>query len=153
MQVEQMALRYWALTPPLHFRGGGEMGQTETWPNIGPITMNLDETKWDRIPPMSRTFLGGVLWPSGAKLCDFEGGGAPKATFFPRNAGHRITGARATTRSAEWPPSRVGSVHQKSYQLFGEPPGQLQLARVARALPQHCPGEGAPLPDHHRAPM
>ena len=35
------------------------MGQTEKSPNIGPITMNLDENKWDRIPPMSRTFLGG----------------------------------------------------------------------------------------------
>ena len=38
---------------------GAYMGQTEKWPNIGPITMNLDETKWDRIPPMSRTFLEG----------------------------------------------------------------------------------------------
>ena len=34
------------------------MGRAEKWTNIGPITMNLDETKWDRIPPMSRTFLG-----------------------------------------------------------------------------------------------
>ena len=36
------------------------MGQTEGWLNICPITMNLDESKWDRIPRMSRTFLGGV---------------------------------------------------------------------------------------------
>ena len=35
------------------------MGQIEKWQKIVPITMNLDETKWDRIPPMSRTFLGG----------------------------------------------------------------------------------------------
>ena len=31
--------------------------QTEKWPNICPITLNLDEAKWDRIPPMSLTFL------------------------------------------------------------------------------------------------
>ena len=36
------------------------MCNTNTWPNIGPITMNWDETKWDRILPMSRRFLGGV---------------------------------------------------------------------------------------------
>ena len=36
------------------------MGKTEKWLNISPIhSMNLDATKWDRIPPMSRTFLGG----------------------------------------------------------------------------------------------
>ena len=35
------------------------MGQTETCPKVCPITMNSDETKWDRISPMSRTFLGG----------------------------------------------------------------------------------------------
>ena len=34
-------------------------GPNRKWQNIGPITMNLDETKWDRIPSLSRTFLGG----------------------------------------------------------------------------------------------
>ena len=51
------------------------MGKTEKWQNIGPITMNLDEAHWDRTPPMSRTFLGGVRGPSGAKLGDLVGGG------------------------------------------------------------------------------
>ena len=52
------------------------IGQTEKWQNIDAITMNLDETKWDRIPPMSHTFLGGgVRGPSGAKLGDLGGGG------------------------------------------------------------------------------
>ena len=34
----------------------------------GPITMDLDETKWDRIPPMSRTFLGGSRGRGGQKF-------------------------------------------------------------------------------------
>ena len=57
------------------------MGQTEKWLEICPVTMNLDETKWDRIPPMSRTFLGGVPGPSGANLGDLggEGVGGPCA--------------------------------------------------------------------------
>ena len=47
--------------------GAGEtrayIAQTGKWPKINSITINLDETKWDRIPPMSRTFLGGVRGP------------------------------------------------------------------------------------------
>ena len=48
--------------------GAGEtrayIAQTGKWPKINSITINLDETKWDRIPPMSRTFLGesGARW-------------------------------------------------------------------------------------------
>ena len=49
------------------------MGQTAKWPKLYPITMNLDETKWDRIPAMSRTFLGEFRGPSGAKLNDLGG--------------------------------------------------------------------------------
>ena len=31
--------------------------QTEAWTKIGPVTFNMDETKWDRILPISRAFL------------------------------------------------------------------------------------------------
>ena len=39
------------------------MYNNNTWPNIGPITMNWDESKWDRILSMSRRFLVGFGGP------------------------------------------------------------------------------------------
>ena len=56
----------WFSTPTAEGLGGFPweakvyMWNTNTWPNIGPITMNWYETKWDRILPMSRRFFGGV---------------------------------------------------------------------------------------------
>ena len=46
--------------------------ETEQWLNIGPLTMKLDETKWDLIPPMSRTLPGGV--PGQLIKLQFEAG-------------------------------------------------------------------------------
>ena len=58
------------------------MGQTEKLPKIDPMTMNVGETKWDRIPPVSRTFLGGVRGPSGVNwvICEVR---APCMLEFP----------------------------------------------------------------------
>ena len=50
---ENLILRRWAGETRAY------IGQTEKWQNIGPITVNLDETKWDRTLPLGRTFLGG----------------------------------------------------------------------------------------------
>ena len=75
-----------------HISGWGGRGVVEplyaiVYPEHGPVTMNLDETKCDRIPPMSRTFLGwsgAVGWPLGAKLGDFGcDGGAMYALISP----------------------------------------------------------------------
>ena len=80
------------------------MGQTEKWLKINPITVNLDETKWDRILSMSRTFLWGVRGPSGArkspkralKPCKTQhdplrGGGGPTTTTTTTTTTTRIT--------------------------------------------------------------
>ena len=44
----------WQPPTPIYFEESYVLdlynSQTKTWLNIGPITMNLDETKWDRIP-------------------------------------------------------------------------------------------------------
>ena len=61
------------------------MGQAEKWPDIGPITMNLDETKWDRIPPMSRTFMGRSCgrWEPNWGILSLGGGGPMYSIVYP----------------------------------------------------------------------
>ena len=73
------------------------IGQTEKWQKINPITMNLDETKWDRIPPMSRTFLGGSGGRRGPNWVIW--GGAMYALISPAPGPGPWPGARAREKS------------------------------------------------------
>ena len=110
------------------------VGQAEKRPNIGPITMNLDEAKWDRIPPMSRTFLGGSGGRRVPNLVMLGVGGSciRKPTF--------LTLSATSQRRA------VARAHKSA--LCGDPEGQKERARACTCSARRPRGGSLPTRGH-----